>query len=87
MGEGEGVSLRDFVQVQIDELHRRLEESAEDRGRIREEVGARVPRTSFDLLAGRVEALERVQSRLFGGLAVITILLALLGVALRYLVG
>lgn len=87
MGEGEGVSLRDFVQVQLDELARRLDESATDRAHIREDVSLRVARATFDQVVGRVEQLERVQARLFGGLAVITLLLALLGVALRYLVG
>jgi len=83
----EGVTLRDFVQIQLDLLSARLDESAIDRARIRDELNTRTARTSFELLVQRVELLERQQSRLYGGLGVIALLLALLGVVLRYVVG
>jgi len=85
--EGEGVTLRDYVDVRCDELARRLDESASDSEHIREGIGNRVSRTEFDLMARRVELLERLLARLFGGLTVVALVIGVVVALSRYVVG
>jgi hypothetical protein len=73
--------------VRCDELARRLDESGQDRERIREGIGNRVPYTTFNLLVDRVSSLERQNSRLYGALGIIAILGTVLGFAVRYVFG
>jgi hypothetical protein len=81
------VSLKDYVDARDHELLRQLEASTLDRGRIREELGGMVRQETFQLAVDRIGSLERTVSRLYGGLVVLTALLSVLGVVLRYLVG
>jgi hypothetical protein len=86
-GSEPSVTLRDYVDVRCDELARRLDESGQDRERIREGIGNRVPYTTFNLLVDRVSSLERQNSRLYGALGIIAILGTVLGFAVRYVFG
>ena len=81
------VHLKDYVDARDEELAGRLDESATDRARIREEIAGLVRAETFQLAVDRIGALERTVSRLYGGLAVLAILLTVLGVGLRYLIG
>lgn len=85
--EGEGVTLRDYVDVRCDALRDRLDESGQDRERIREQMSNRVSVETFGLLVDRVGSLERQNSRLYGALGVIALLGTVLGFAVRYLFG
>jgi len=80
------VSWRDYVDRRCDELARRLDESASDRERIREGIGSRVTRVEHDVVLERLNKLEGQLSRLYGGLAVVGLVIAVVGLALRYLV-
>src|SRR5689334_22640820 len=101
MGE-DGVPLRDYVDAMLRamdarmttaraELDRRLNESADDRQRIRYSLRDAVPRSEHDRTPGqaldRLSRLEDRVSRIYGGLAVIVIIAGSLAVILRYVVG
>jgi hypothetical protein len=85
------VPLRDYVDTLHRELKRRLDESAQDREHIREGIGARVPRVEYDrdreLLLARVERIEGLIARLFGGLTVVALVIGIAVALSRYVVG
>jgi hypothetical protein len=78
---------KDYVDAADKRLADRLDESAVDRERIREGIGNRVTDTEFGLLVDRVSSLERQNSRLYGAIAVLTVLVAVFGFTVRYLFG
>jgi hypothetical protein len=84
---GDRVSLRDYIEAQLGNIDRRLNESAHDRERIRTALGERVSRSELDQVLARLGAVERTLARLAGALAVVVLLASILGVVLRYLVG
>lgn len=90
-GSEPSVSLEKYVDTLHDELQRRLDESAEDREHIREGIGARVTRSEYDrdreLLLGRVERIEGLIARLFGGLTVVALVIGIAVALSRYVVG
>ncbi len=81
------MTLRDYTDQRCDELARRLDESAVDREHVREGIGARATRLELGLVIDRVSKLETQISRLYGGLAVVGLVLAALALLLRYVVG
>jgi hypothetical protein len=87
----EGVSLRDYIDVQLKELRHRLHESATDRQHIRDALAGLVPRTEYDRVLGqaldRINALERTVSRIYGGIAVVVLALSMIGIILRVVLG
>ena len=85
--EPPSVQLKDYVDARDHELGARLDDSARDRALLREELGELVRVETFQLALDRIGALERNIARLYGGLAVIVALLAVLGVSLHYLIG
>lgn len=90
MAEG-GVSLREYVDVQLAELRRRLDESTRDRQHIRDALSGLVARTEYDRVLGqaldRINSLERTVARLYGGIAVVVLVVSVLGVILRVVLG
>ena len=86
-GSEPSVTLRDYVDVRCDELARRLDESGQDRERVREAIGNRVTQETFGLLVDRVGSLERQNARLYGALGIIAILGTTFGFAVRYVFG
>jgi len=83
----EGVSLKEFIVVQLDAFDKRLDESAHDREKIRESLGGFVTKVEFDLLASRVATLEKALARAYGAIGVILLLASLLGILLKFLAG
>jgi len=68
-----------------------LHESSNDRQHIREALSGLVPRTEYDRVLGqaldRINALERTVARIYGGIAVVVLLMGMLGVILRVVLG
>lgn len=87
----EGVSLREYINVQFTELRRRLDESASDRQHIRDALTGLVPRTEYDRVLGqaldRIGKLETTIARIYGGIAVVVLALSMLGIVLRLVLG
>jgi hypothetical protein len=81
------VDMKDYVDARDHELGERLDESARDRARIREDLTHLVRSETFQLAVDRIAYLERQVSRLYGGLVVIAALISIAGVILHYTVG
>lgn len=81
------VEMKDYVDARDHELGERLDESARDRARIRQDLTGLVRQETFQLAVDRISLLERTVSRLYGGLVVIAALVSIAGVILHYTVG
>src|SRR5881392_2954425 len=71
---------KDQVDEQVRGVERRLDESAVDRARLREDLGRFVPRAELDQVLVRLGNAERTLNRIQGALALIVLLASILGV-------
>ena len=83
----EGVGFKEYVDVQITAINKRLDESRADRERIREAQGQFITRVEHDVAVGRIGRLETSLARIYGALGIIAFLAAGLGVLVKFLTG
>lgn len=81
------VMLKDYVDARDHELAHRIDEAADERALIREDLRHLVRAETFQIAVDRISTLERMVSRLYGGLAVLVALIAVMGVIAHYLLG